>query len=225
MNTRNIQFLLFSLIFVACNPSEESSTLIDSDGNVYKTVTIGNQTWMADNLKVTHYPDGTKIPEVTDCESWQSLSQNAEAFCFFDNDPANQYGAYYTYEAAKKACPKGWHLPTKNEWDELEIFLYNNGYNAVEGSALKAKLGWTNSLNDKLGFNALPAGQRYMSMISYNCIGEFYFVGEVGKWWSSTEFDDNFAYYPWISDSSDDFTMGYQVKKTGMSVRYLKDKD
>jgi len=225
MISKKIQILLISILFIACDRSEDKSTLIDVDGNVYQTVTIGNQTWMAENLRVTHYADGSKIAEITECNDWQSLGQSAEAYCFYDNDPNNQYGAYYTFEAAKKACPKGWHLPTKNEWDELKIYLYNNGYNAIEGSALKSKSGWNKSSDNKLGFNAFPTGRRYRNMISNNCIGEFYSVGEVGNWWSSTDFDSNFAYYTWISISSDDFTVGNDVKKTGLSVRYLKDRD
>lgn len=223
---KKILILITSISLIACEKDENKiDKLTDYDGNTYKTVKIGNQTWMAENLKTTHYPDGTEITQVTECEDWQSLGANAEAFCFYENDSENQYGGYYTYGAAVKACPKGWHLPTKNEWEELEIYLYNNGFNGAEGTALKATSGWNDNGNgnDDFGFTALPSGRRYRGMISSNCIGQFYDVGEVGSWWTSTKYDNNFIYYRWLSSSSEDFREGQEVKKTGFSVRYVKD--
>jgi len=223
---KKILILITSISLIACEKDENKiDKLSDFDGNTYKTVTIGNQTWMAENLKTTHYPDGTEIPEVTECEDWQSLGTNSEAFCFYENNSQNQYGGYYTYEAAVKACPKGWHLPTKDEWDELEIYLYNNGFNGAEGTALKATSGWKDNGNgnDVFGFTALPNGRRYKNMLSSNCIGQFYNVGDIGSWWTSTKYDNNFIYYRWLSSSSEDFKEGQEVKKTGFSVRYVKD--
>jgi len=223
---RKMIFLLTIFAIVACE-KEKTKTLTDIDGNSYKTVTIGNQIWMAENLRVTKYPAGTQIPNVTECADWQALGANAEAYCFYENNSKNQYGAYYTYAAAMKACPTGWHLPTKNEWEEVKIYLYNNSFNGVEGSALKAGTGWNNNGNgnDNFGFSALPAGQRYRGMISNECIGQFYFIGEVGKWWSATEYDKNFAYYRWLSSTSNIFYEGTESDKTGFAARCVKDKN
>lgn len=226
MIARKIILLIITVTLIACEKEEETiERFTDYDGNTYKTVTIGNQIWMAENLKTTHYPDGTEIPDVTECEDWQSLGANAEAFCFYENDSENQYGGYYTYEAAVKACPEGWHLPTKNEWDELEIYLYNNGFNGAEGTALKANSGWNDNGNgnDNFDFSALPGGRRYRSVISSDCIGQFYDIGDVGYWWSSTEYNDNLVYYRWLSNTSEEFKESQDGKKTGFSVRYVKD--
>lgn len=227
---KTILFLLISISLLACEKDDNSiKKLTDFDGNTYEIITIGNQTWMAENLKTTHYPDGTKITEITECEDWQSLEADSEAFCFYENDSKNQYGGYYTYKTAVKACPEGWHLPTKNEWDELEIYLYNNGHNGTEGSALKANFGWNDNGNgnDSFDFTALPGGRRFGAMISNECIGQFYEVGDMGSWWCSTEADDSpnsFAYYRWLSHSSDEFKESNTHKQTGFSVRYIKDK-
>ncbi|MCK4919935.1 MAG: hypothetical protein KAS71_02750 [Bacteroidales bacterium] len=223
---KKILILIISIGLIACEKDENTTEkLTDLDGNTYKAVTIGNQTWMTENLKTTHYPDGTEIPEITECEDWQSLGANAEAISFYENDSEKQYGGYYTYAAAVKACPEGWHLPTKNEWDELEIYLYNNGFNGAEGTALKANSGWYDNGNgtDDFGFLALPGGRRYRNMISSDCIGQSYDVGEVGYWWSSTEYDNNFIYYRWLSYSLEEFKESTDVKKSGLSVRYVKD--
>jgi uncharacterized protein (TIGR02145 family) len=224
---RKMIFLLAIFAITACKKDEtEINSLTDIDGNSYKTITIGNQIWMAENLRVTRYPDGTKIPNIVECTDWQSLGTNSEGFCFYEDSTKGQYGAYYTYAAAKKACPTGWHLPTKNEWEELKIYLYNNGYNGVEGGTLKSKTGWNNNGNgkDNYEFNALPSGRRYRGVISNECIGKFYSIGESANWWSSTEFETNFGYYIWLSNSSDNFNVGNDVKKSGFSVRCIKDK-
>ena len=97
----------------------------DIDGNVYKTVKIGEQRWMAENLRTTHYANGSAIPLVESISRWDNLGYADEAYCYYDNSAANgnTFGALYTGEAAKNACPSGWHLPDDTEWKELEMFL------------------------------------------------------------------------------------------------------
>jgi len=124
-------------------------TIIDYDGNYYKIVKIGNQLWMAENLKVTHYHDGTAIPLIEDNSAWSALfydpitieqfGYNSKAYCYYNNNSANgdTYGALYTWGAAMNGatsssdnpsdvqgvCPDGWHLPSDAEWKELEMYL------------------------------------------------------------------------------------------------------
>lgn len=219
-----VYLIVFLSFLVSCQKDNINSTLKDIDGNSYKTVTIGTQVWMAENLRVKRYPDGTNIPEVTSCESWASLTQSSEAFCFYDNNSHNLHGGYYTYSAAIKACPKGWHLPTNNEWDQLVIYLYNNGFNNAEGKALKSSFSWKLNGNgsDNMAFSALPSGRKYQNMLSANCIGEFYYIGEFGYWWTSTSNGENFAQMKWLSYDSDKVLSNSEVKKTGFSVRCLK---
>lgn len=95
---------------------------VDVDGNVYKTVTIATQRWMAENLKTTKLNDGTSIPNVTDGKAWKNLT--TPGYCWYDNDPkyyGNTYGALYNFYAVEtnKLCPTGWHVPTDAEWDIL----------------------------------------------------------------------------------------------------------
>ncbi|MCK5521433.1 MAG: fibrobacter succinogenes major paralogous domain-containing protein, partial [Candidatus Marinimicrobia bacterium] len=107
--------------------------MTDIDGNTYKVVKIANQIWMAENLKVTKYRDGTVIPDVTDAGAWTGLSTGA--YCFYNNDANNAetYGALYNWYAVNgntidtsrifELAPEGWHVPTDAEWKELEMFL------------------------------------------------------------------------------------------------------
>jgi len=140
-------------------------TFTDSrDGKTYKTVTIGNQTWMAENLN--YEASGSKC---------------------YGNDPANakKYGRLYDWETAKKACPPGWHLPSQAEWQELVNFAGGIG---TAGSMLKARSGWNDYQGrsgngiDKFEFSALPGGDGSSS-------GEFGGAGNTGSWWSATEYN------------------------------------
>jgi len=136
------------------------------DGKVYKTVKIGNQVWMAENLN--YEVEGSKC---------------------YDNDSANgqKYGRLYNWETAKKACPEGWHLPSNSEWQELVNFVGGK----IAGKKLKAKNGWDYNGNgtDDYGFSALPGGVGYSS-------GRYMFgsVGRLGRWWTATEVDACYRY-------------------------------
>ncbi len=152
-----------------------STTVIDFDGNIYQTVQIGNQTWMAENLKVTHFPDGTEIPLVTNKTSWANLGDNdtQKAYCFYDNDENSEYGVLYTSAAAMNGagssrtnpsgiqgvCPDNWHLPSDMEWWELRSYLGT----ATAAGKMKTVNYWaspnTGATNES-GFSALPGGDR-----------------------------------------------------------------
>lgn len=201
-------FLLASVIifaFSACNSDDSPSdlensneTVTDIDGNVYKTVKIGNQVWMAENLRVTAYPDGTPIPNVTAAADWMALENNniEGAYCFYDNDAnnGNTYGALYTYAAViaengthennpgQGIAPDGWHVPTQTEIEELENYLAANGFDGNIATALKATSGWNFDSNgtDDFGFAALPSGSR-----SY-VDGNFDDLGNTWNIWTAT---------------------------------------
>jgi uncharacterized protein (TIGR02145 family) len=172
----------------------------DIDGNVYNTVTIGTQTWMKENLKTTHYANGTAIPLITGNSNWEALTDTSKAYCWYDNDSAtnaNTYGALYTWSAAMNGaassssspssiqgvCPTGWHLPSDDEWTTLTDYL---GGEAVAGGKLK-ETGTTHwqspneGATNESGFTALPGGYRYFIPDT------FYYIGNYGYWWSSTE--------------------------------------
>ena len=162
-----------------------AQTVKDIDGNIYKTVTIGTQVWMAENLKTTRYNDSTSIPLVLDNKTWKSLT--TPAYCWYDNDETankNTYGALYNWYTVKtgKLCPAGWHIPTDVEWTKMATYL---GGTVVAFGKLKetGTTHWNSPNNfatNETGFTALPSGSRGSS-------GAFYFVGEYGYWWSSTK--------------------------------------
>ncbi len=205
------------------NPYVTYGTMKDQDGNVYKTVTIGTQTWMAENLRTTKYNDGTDVPLVTDNTAWVNLSTGA--YCNYDNtnniDTIATYGRLYNWYAVNtgKLAPKGWHVPTDAEWKTLVDYL---GGEDVAGGKLK-EVGLThwNSPNtaatNEPGFTALPGGVRYFD-------GGFYYFGNNGFWWSATEYNTDYAWpldmsynYSYVNnDDNDD-------KEAGFSIRCLKD--
>jgi uncharacterized protein (TIGR02145 family) len=157
-------------------------TLSDADGNVYQAVTIGTQTWMAENLKTTKYNDGTNIPAEI---FW--IQVHSPAYCWYDDDDVKYkdlYGALYNLYAVEteKICPTGWHVPSDDEWITLETYITNDGVLGSERTALKATSGWNRDNNgtDNYGFTALPGGYRS------NYDGSFSSVGDYAYWWSST---------------------------------------
>jgi uncharacterized protein (TIGR02145 family) len=192
---------------------------VDVDGNVYKTVKIGNQIWMAENLKTTKYRDGSKITNVTDFTSWNGLTSGA--FCYFRNDSTNnsvlgKLYNYYTVTNSQKLCPSGWHVPTLDEIKILENYL---GPDSVS-KKLKAIVGYgileKYNGNNKSGFNAIPAGTR-LSWADFHDPEYAYF-------WLSTEFNTASAYYlRFHGDNTNEVPISTTNKINGMSIRCIKD--
>ncbi len=201
-----------------------SDCIKDVDGNIYKTVTIGTQTWMAENLKTSKYNDGISIPNVKDNVEWYKLSTGAWAY--YDNDTTKnaKYGKLYNWYAVSKTsngnknvCPTGWHLPFNSEWMVLIDYL---GGESVAGGKLKevGTTSWdspkTDATNTSL-FSALPGGflpyDQYFECVCY-----------LGFWWSSSEFDADGACYHYL-DYKKKYSAGSGSKGNGLSVRCLKD--
>jgi len=145
------------------------TSVSDYDGNIYDVILIGNQIWMGENLKTTHYSDGTAITNVTDNTGWITAGA---AYCWYENNYdtyGSVYGALYNWKAVdpasngnKNLCPIGWHVPTDTEWTTLTTFITNDGHSGTEGTALKSTTGWSSGGNgtDNYGFAALPGGFR-----------------------------------------------------------------
>ena len=219
--------LITAIFFYSCE-KEVISNLFDIDGNEYKTITIGKQVWMAENLKVTHYRDGTAITNVTDNAAWAALT--TEAYSIFNNNSSNEldtYGALYNWYAVANVhniAPEGWHVATDTEWTELETYLSNNGHNGTEGTALKSTTGfwstfWKGKGNgtDDYGFTTLPGGYRkcnngYYSDMGTNC-----------SFWSATEHDSFTAWYRQLHFIDSDVTQDTSDKEYGYSVRLVRD--
>ena len=215
--------LIVLATLISCSPTEtDDKAVTDIDGNEYKTVKIGDQVWMAENLKVTRYRNGDPIPNVTVDSQWTNLTTGA--LCAYDNDDNNvsTYGLLYNWYAVNDArglAPDGWRVPTDAEWQTL---IDNLGGNLVAGNKLKeAGTAYWNSpdssATNESGFTALPGGYRYY----YS--GTFYYIGLYGIWWSATESSSARAwlrilgsYYPGVG--RDDYDKHY-----GFSVRCVRD--
>jgi uncharacterized protein (TIGR02145 family) len=194
----------------------------DIDGNVYKTVEIGTQTWMAENLKVEHYRNGDAIPNVTDTTAWGGLTSGA--YCWYNNDSAanSGYGAMYNWYAAadpRNIAPSGWHVPTDAEWTTLINYL---GGAAVAGGKMK-EAGtdhWSapnSGATNESGFTALGGGYRYTDN------GSFRQLTLDGDWWSATEVDAPYAMFRNIYYNEASSGRYYYKKQNGFSIRCVKD--
>lgn len=230
---------------ITFNPDISYGTMKDAGNNSYKTVTIGTQTWMAENLRTTVYNDGTPIPEVNDNATWRTLTTGAQCISQSADEAEKLYGRLYNWYTVNtgKLCPAGWRVPTNADWVILENFLKKNGYNyfpddTVTGSFTKSlaattlwkefnaegTVGYHPENNNITGFTALPGGMRYFD-------GGFGGVGEFGCWWSSTEsFPDpltdpglkDVAFYRLIANSSYYTQEADERMKCGVSVRCVK---
>ncbi len=196
-----------------------STTVTDIDGNVYKTIKIGNQVWMAENLKTTHYRDGSDIPNVTDNNEWSKLT--TAAYCNYDNSTSkgNTYGCLYNWYAVndyRGLAPDGWHIPSDAEWTTLSNFL---GGSEIAGGKLKSTKSWDSpntGASNSSGFTALPGGFR-----DYD--GAFGNIGLGGYWWSSTEYGTSSAWGRSLVCNNSGEGRGGNSKNNGFSVRCLRD--
>jgi uncharacterized protein (TIGR02145 family) len=214
-------------------PCTDCETVTDFDGNVYRTVSIGDQCWLVENLKTTKLNDGTDISNITANAEWTSTS--IAAYSWYDNDIANKDsdGAIYNYPAVAtdKLCPTGWHVATDDEWKELEGTIdsqygvgngeWNNqswrGEDA--GDKLKNRIGWFNNGNgsDDYGFEAIPNGFR-------NAVtGEFEHKTEWGTIWTHKNADETEHFRREFSHQDDNIARYNGNPLSGYAVRCLKD--
>jgi len=203
----------------AVNDNSQTETVTDIDGNTYKTIKIGTQTWMVENLRTTKYNDGTAIPNVTDNDQWANLTTGA--YCWYDNNTENKnkYGALYNWYAVdtKKLAPEGWHVPTDAEWTTLINYL---GGESTAGGKMKATTGWNSpntGASNSSGFSAFPSGYRYASN------GTFYYAGSGGDWWSRAADGSSDAWYRYLDYDSAEAGRYNGNRRNGFAVRCLKD--
>ena len=247
--------ILFILILVhgckkeTAKPAIETGSVTDIDGNIYKTIKIGKQWWMAENLKVKRYFNGDTIHNMTDnkgnidSSKWKSLftggyfiydgkdstspNYNGKKFGFLYN--------WYVISNAKNIAPAGWHVPRDDEWKELEMFLgmskdvadLVNWRGTKEGNKLKIQDGgWTTSSNvyevwgnNESGFSALGGG-----CVMYNGIfgnpGPYF----TGFWWTASE-QGGEAWYRYLDYQKANVFRFYGPKTYGFSIRCVRDED
>ncbi len=189
---------------------------VDATTNNLNTIKIGTQTWTTKNLDVTTYRNGEVIPQVQDANEWANLSTGA--WCYYENKTANgsSYGKLYNWHAVndpRGLAPKGYHIPSNAEWT---ILIDNLGDEA--GIKMKSSSGWKNNGNgtNTSGFAGLPGGYRY-----YN--GNFNNIGANGYWWSSSEYNTNYAWYRFLNSNNGSVNRSSYFKLFGFSVRCLRD--
>jgi uncharacterized protein (TIGR02145 family) len=210
-----------------------SSNPVDVDGNVYTTVTIGTQVWMAENLKTTKYRNGNAIPTNLTDAAWGATTTGA--YAIYNNDAANNtiYGKLYNWYAvadSRNLCPVGWHVPSDGEWKTLEISLGMSTTDAdltggrgtaqnVGGKLKSTSTLWTTpntGATNESGFSALPGGYR-----SYS--GSYFVSGGYGYWWSSTEYSSTNAWFRYLGYDYGSSNRSVNLKQVGFSVRCLRD--
>ena len=225
--TRFLLFLLILAGFTGCKSGSEkeksAEQVIDIEGNSYAVIHIGQQAWMAENLKTSTLSDGTQIPRVEEYEEWAQLT--LPAYSWYNNDSLNaeEFGALYNCYAVEteKLCPEGWHVPTDEDWIVLASSI---GFAAEAGGAMKESgtAHWKTPnafANNESGFTALPGGYR-----SYN--GTFNLMRIDGYWWSSSEKSwygsKNTVIYRNLKYDGPDLFRELAVKANGFSVRCVK---
>ncbi len=196
-------------------------TVADIDGTIYQTVRIGNQWWMAENLKVTHYRNGDTIPNVTDNTAWAGLTTGA--YCEYNNDLNNvdPYGRLYNWFAAhdsRNIAPAGWHVPSDAEWQTLVDYL---GGGTVAGGKMK-EIGTAHWFDPNSGatnesaFTGLPGGCRFDNG---NCGN----LGRYAYFWSSVEYYSEASYLLNLFYNSPGVYLTDMYKRCGLAIRCVKD--
>ncbi len=205
------------------NPAKTYGTLIDQEGNSYRTIVIGNQEWMAENLKTSIYQNGDPIPNVIDGTQWGSLSSGA--WCHYNNDSQYEcpYGKLYNWYAAadpRNVCPTGWHVPSLEEWDVLRIDAVANDAAKVKSAGNQYWIGSFANGSNLSGFSALPNGVRY-----YQQDGMFTQNGNWATWWSSSiqSAGGCCSYYIAIEQGGFGISGNYPDIRNGHAIRCLRD--
>jgi uncharacterized protein (TIGR02145 family) len=207
------------------NNSVSYGTMTDQDGNVYKTVTIGEQTWMAENLRTTTYRNGDPITKIEEFEDWKATTKGA--YCWMKNDEEthkNKFGAFYNWHAvtdSRNIAPEGWHVATVNDWD---LLLSTLGGNNVAGGKLKESgnkhwAGPNKGANNSSGFSALPTGSRS----TYGSLVEFQEAAYSVRFWSNRDWNEKEAYVRYMSYEKENVEVKKDDKNSGNAVRLVKD--
>lgn len=215
--------IFIAAIIISFGYNKSISQVTDIDGNVYKTVTIGNQEWMAENLNVGHYRNGDPILSLKEKYESSASASDTGSWCYYDNDSKNEnpYGRLYEWYAVNDArglAPEGWHIPSDAEWTQLINFL--GGYK-VAGGKLKSTILWqspNSGATNESDFTAIPGG-----FLTYRL--QFLSKDQSCLFWSSTK-SKNYDLHAWSIDLDYDKSVvnrNESFKTEGQSVRCIKD--
>jgi uncharacterized protein (TIGR02145 family) len=217
-------FTIFAILISYVLDAQQTGEIIDKrDGKTYKTVVIGSQTWMAENLNVSTFRNGDVIPEAKTNKEWiQAAKKKQPAWCYYNNDLKNgvKFGKLYNWYAVNDSrglSPEDWHIPKDTEWKSLQNYL-----NPSAGKKMKSKNEWENVGEERFDgnnisfFSGLPEGFRFLK-------GNFLSIGWLGSWWSSMEESKHNSFNYNLSRSSEELVNSVAEKGKGLSVRCVKD--
>jgi uncharacterized protein (TIGR02145 family) len=204
---------------VIFNPSITYGSVSDLDNNTYRTVTIGTQVWMAENLRTSKLNDGTSIPAITDNSSWSSLS--TPGYCISMNDPGfkSYTGAIYNFYAVStdKLCPAGWHVPTLTDLTILKDYLGVDGGSRIKETGTDYWTSPNTGATNLTGFTAIPAPVR----LENGSFSEF--TGVYTWWWLSSNYSSTTgAYFGMVNNRTEIENVFSLKKEAGVSVRCIK---
>ncbi len=197
---------------------QETGTVTDIDGNVYKTVKIGDQWWMAENLKVTRYANGNEIPYIKENIDFSSVTSGA--YCYTDIEAYGMLYNWYAVTDNRKIAPEGWHVPSTSEWKELRSYL-SSGLFMGSGAGERMKESGTTHWNSPEGtndcsFTALPGGIRF----GYT----YFFLGSSAYFWTTNTYSNRFSGDAIELNHGDPLARRVDHNKQyGSSVRCVKD--
>jgi uncharacterized protein (TIGR02145 family) len=216
------------LALASCNADKNLDIVKDVDGNIYSVVTIGQQKWLQQNLKVTHYNNGDPIANDTAAPDWTNSTTGA--YCSFNNIDTNarQLGRLYNWYAVndpRQLCPAGWHVPGDTEWHALALALDTAAQwvaDAAEsftaGGELKSVTLWqppNTGASNATGFAAPGGGYRFVS-------GRFGFIGSYGFFWTSTGSGLEYAWCRLLFWDNAYISRNTTAPQNGFSVRCVK---
>ena len=212
--------LIFIVKFIACTNNNEK----DLNGNNFKTIKIGEQIWMAENLKTNKFQNGDLILEAKNENDWIKACQKKQpVWSQYKNNAKNgeKYGKLYNYYAVidnRGLAPLNWRIPSWEDWSLLTV--HSLGGECAASPKIKSKNGWIyeNGSNSS-GFNALPAGYLIAG-------GKYSGIGEDTRWWTSTECDSSQGIVGWFlfSDCVDILCSDSNIYIDGYSIRCIKNK-
>jgi uncharacterized protein (TIGR02145 family) len=208
------------LSWVSLTGNATVGSVTDIEGNTYRTIRVGDQEWMAENLRVTRFSDNNSIEQIADGMIWSGLS--TPAWCWYDNDQNYElpYGKLYNWYAVAtgKLCPTGWHVPTSADWTTLIDYL--GGEDIAGGKIKETGLSHWQSPNtgatNESSLTGLPGGTRDEN-------GTYVNIGSYGIWWSSTASSISFANCRILYSFGEKILSSGNSKVFGNSVRCLKD--
>ena len=213
--------LLLSFVILITSNIKSISQVTDKDGNFYKTIIINNQEWMAENLNVEHYRNGDPIPQVQDNDEWSNLKTGAWSYHLNKSIYGTTYGKLYNWYAVndkRGLAPKGWHIPSDDEWTELIDYL---GGESFAGGKMKSLTLWENPskrTTNESGFTALPGGYRYSDKY-------FSFLGTNAYFWSSSEYDKDYAWERSLNTGISVVWRRENAKECGLSIRCIRNSE